>query len=280
MKRQALSGTFLVQRFGPHRGKQRLRFTLIELLVVVTVIAILAAMLLPALSRARENGRRALCDSNLRQWNIAAALFADEHDGTFPRAYRMNSHADSYPRELDDDTDPASATAWLTFGTPWTTFLDYGVVDKMAMCPSALGWTPGDTVPYSPVFDRRYINAQWGAIVLMTYAYVAGVHKISYPVNNASRIYHPAVGFKDASSEDRVIIADLVWYGGGPTYAWGSTYYINHFSFASIRPDRQSLAMADGHIMTLRGSDYPQPLDDVTWCYKQLNGSFYYWEGN
>ena len=59
-------------------------FTLIELLVVIAVIGILAAMLLPALARARDASRRTKCSSNIRQILLAAAMYADEHEGRFP----------------------------------------------------------------------------------------------------------------------------------------------------------------------------------------------------
>ncbi|HTA30017.1 MAG TPA: prepilin-type N-terminal cleavage/methylation domain-containing protein [Candidatus Cybelea sp.] len=59
-------------------------FTLIELLVVIAVIAILAALLLPALARAKEEGRRANCTSNLRQLTICWDMYADDNQGFLP----------------------------------------------------------------------------------------------------------------------------------------------------------------------------------------------------
>ena len=67
--------------------RRRGAFTLVELLVVIGIIAVLLALLLPALNRAREHAKSVQCLSNMRQLGLAVTMFANEHKGYLPKAW-------------------------------------------------------------------------------------------------------------------------------------------------------------------------------------------------
>ncbi|MEK7996036.1 MAG: type II secretion system protein, partial [Planctomycetota bacterium] len=123
----------------------RLRaFTLIELLVVIAVIALLMAILMPALQRVKKQAKTVACRSNLRQWGLYFSLYTDGNNGFFHRGWNSSEYRqDSWmvvmrPYYLDDPslcycptaTKPRSEGANATFGA-WTNFLNehgsYGI---------------------------------------------------------------------------------------------------------------------------------------------------------
>ena len=63
--------------------------------MVIAIIAILAAMLLPALSRAREQARRAVCINNLKQIGLAITMYAQDYDGGLPPAGEPHHYANN-----------------------------------------------------------------------------------------------------------------------------------------------------------------------------------------
>jgi prepilin-type N-terminal cleavage/methylation domain-containing protein/prepilin-type processing-associated H-X9-DG protein len=79
-----------------HRSRPRHAFTLVELLVVIGIIALLIAMLLPTLNKAREASKAATCLSNLRQINTAFILFAHDNKGFLPQTGSAGTGTEAY----------------------------------------------------------------------------------------------------------------------------------------------------------------------------------------
>jgi len=88
-----------------HRTQTRKGFTLIELLVVIAIIAILAAILFPVFARARENARRASCQSNMKQIGLGLAQYTQDYDERFP-IEAMNATATPGPFGWADGLQP------------------------------------------------------------------------------------------------------------------------------------------------------------------------------
>jgi len=86
-------------------------FTLIELLVTITIMTILAAILLPVLSTAREKARSAICINNLKQMGSAYIMFAQDHNRAFPREAAMISSSGGSPGFYPDYIN-TPATFW------------------------------------------------------------------------------------------------------------------------------------------------------------------------
>jgi len=122
-----------------NRAKKVLAFTLIELLVVIAIIAILAALLLPALSQAKEKARRVKCISNLKQIGLAFRVFAMDHEGYYPW-----------------HTDPSEGGTYGAYAAdPWRDFL---AASEELDAPRILA-CPSDRATLSAVTDWKSFAA-------------------------------------------------------------------------------------------------------------------------
>jgi prepilin-type N-terminal cleavage/methylation domain-containing protein len=185
----------------PTRSVSRHAFTLIELLVVIAIIAILAGMLLPALSRAKSKGQRTYCMNSLRQIAIFMQLYTDDNNDVFP-AHRNQG--------LNSTAEPPSRTNW------WgTAIVSYGNGrSNLFHCPSIKGRRIDNTVEWEWEFDAHRVGYGYNAYFLGIHPYagddlnIARVDFRTRPWFKRSAILTPAENLLIGDSMPK---RDLLW---------------------------------------------------------------------
>jgi len=214
-------------------------FTLIELLVVIAIIAILAAILFPVFARARENARRASCQSNLKQIALGVFQYTQDYDEKYPKVI-VNGGAGSPP---DGSTSsPTNPYGWADALQP------YLKSTQIFQCPSETGAPvaassgafSGQIDPTAIQYTDYWFNSQMSSVSQ------ASIDSVSLTVMNGD-------GTGDRS---------YYWYdgcnaNGGATYSPCDTTisYVQGLGSAHGRHlDGGNVAFADGHVKWLKGN--------------------------
>jgi len=190
------------------RGKG---FTLIELLVVIAIIALLMAMLIPALEQARNQARAVICKSNLRQWGLYWMMYGEDYEGSFSVGLIPAGGGGWHRGE------------WITALRP---YINTRRRKKLLLCPMAKERHPDGEVYGGPFWTYVMGGAISGNI---------GDEECSYGMNNW--LYNPPDDVSNIQNRPTKwnwrmmdvpgaanipVFLDSMWRGGGPGYGIGN----------------------------------------------------------
>lgn len=213
-------------------------FTLIELLVVIAIIAILAAILFPVFTKAKERGRQATCCMNLKQLSSAFFAYADDHEGLLPIGSRRIFYGSGIANPIE-----WTGTAWtssepipaidVSKGSLWPYIHNKGVFE----CPSDKGMQ-ADYATYKVKNLGLSYSLNWVLGVMDPYARPAKTVKLESSV---------------AGRTSKVLMLIHEYRGPYPPYNINDGYYAwypdnSGDAFGKVHWDGTTCSFADGHV--------------------------------
>ncbi len=173
--------------------RRRKGFTLIELLVVIAIIAVLMAILMPALKRAKMQVRGILCRANLNQYGLAARMYLDDNDGGFPYSFTWlykdggRGHSWHDPERNLNAHPELGGELW-----PYLKSKDIHLCPEFDLVARTVGGHSDEGIGFKPQYSycmNSYLNGDaWGAVPQQYRTNMENVRKESQ-VKNPQRVF-------------------------------------------------------------------------------------------
>ncbi len=227
------------------RAKRVIRFTLIELLVAIAVIAILAALLLPVLSRAKYSANLAVCTSNQRQVVMMALMYADDNDGRYAPAVAYDTAVDNWsiPYWIVYHMDTAGGRALIHY------MGEYIQDPEIFFCPLVPG-RPEDTRNRFLDADVRFLKGSYA--LLWNHRKYDGINDWQAPrrvtdgtkLLTADMLYWVAFGYDEMRFNHHNFNPDVQ----ANSNDWESFWIIPGPSTMAVPATTLNAGYADGHV--------------------------------